>query len=40
MVRKSADELLKACRVFFSKAKGPEYIKDKLLKDLKAMNVV
>jgi len=35
--RKSAEELLKACRVFFSKAKGPEYIKEKLLKDYEAV---
>lgn len=30
--RKSGEELLKSCRVFLSKAKGNEYIKEKLLK--------
>lgn len=36
--RKSADDLLKLCKVFFSKSKGPEYIKEKLLKDFNPAN--
>jgi len=30
-MRKSPADLLKICKKFFSKAKGPEYIKSKLL---------
>jgi len=32
--RKSADELLKCCQNLFKKAKGKEYIKEKLLKNI------
>jgi len=35
--RKSADELLKLCKGFFSKAKGREYLKDHLLKGLNSL---
>ena len=34
MIRKSADELMKCCKSFFSKAKGKEYIKEKLFTGL------
>jgi len=37
--RKSADELLKSCRTFFSKSKGPEYVKEKLIKGFDAMKI-
>jgi len=36
--RKSADELLKCCKGFFSKAKGKEYVKEKLLKNLPSLD--
>ena len=32
--RKSAEELFNKCKSFFSKAKGKEYIKERLLKNL------
>lgn len=37
--RKSAEELSRLCKNFFSKSKGPEYIKEKLLKDLDTTNL-
>jgi len=37
LFRKSADELLKNCKSFFSKAKGKEYIKEKLFAGLKTL---